>query len=82
MPDFANKYAATPSRKPKTSGASDEKIERKNLGGGTLREIYRNPAVNVAMTFMEVFPVGFAVTLIAAAVLRKRTPNASTAKVS
>ena len=72
MPDFADKYAAYSIEKAKASGASQEKIEKKIQEAQHFREIYRNPVVNVAMTFMEVFPVGLGVTLLSAAILRRR----------
>lgn len=35
-------------------------------------EIYQNPLVNIAYTFIEPFPVGLLITLISAAVLRRK----------
>jgi hypothetical protein len=47
--------------------------------------MYRNPAINVAFTFIEPLPVGLIMTLISAATLRKKNPtnlpDASTAEV-
>jgi hypothetical protein len=45
------------------------------------QELYRsNPLVNVALTFIEVFPVGLVITLVSAGVLsRKRERTVSTA---
>jgi hypothetical protein len=37
--------------------------------------MYDKPAVNVAMTFAEVFPIGLLVTLLSAGILRKKTPQ-------
>jgi hypothetical protein len=34
--------------------------------------MYDNPAINVAMTFAEVFPIGLAITLLSAGILRKK----------
>jgi hypothetical protein len=34
--------------------------------------MYDNPAINVAWTFMEVFPIGLVVTLASAGILRKK----------
>jgi hypothetical protein len=34
--------------------------------------MYSNPAINVALTFMEVFPIGLGVTLLSAGILRKK----------
>jgi len=36
------------------------------------KEIYDNPLMNAAVTFIEPFPVGLVITLISAAVLRKK----------
>jgi len=33
--------------------------------------MYDNPAINVALTFTEVFPIGLVVTLLSAGILRK-----------
>lgn len=41
-----------------------------------------NPFVNAGMTFMEVFPVGLIVTVVSAAILRKKTPRASGSAVA
>jgi len=42
----------------------------------TFKEWYDNPLANAAITFLEPFPIGLAVTLISAAVLRRRDPAA------
>jgi hypothetical protein len=36
------------------------------------QQLYQNPFVNMAYTFIEPFPVGLIITLISAAVLRKK----------
>ena len=36
------------------------------------KTLYQNPLVNIAFTFVEPFPIGFLVSLISAAVLRRR----------
>jgi hypothetical protein len=36
------------------------------------KELYDNPFINAAFTFIEPFPVGLIITLISALVLRKR----------
>lgn len=61
-PDFADKYAAYAIERARASGASAEQI------AATTRE----------MAFTEPFPIGLAVTLISAAVLRRpRVPPAA-----
>jgi hypothetical protein len=76
MPDFADKYAAYSIEKAKSSGASQEKINKKIQEAQQFQQMYKNPAVNVAMTFMEVFPIGLGVTLLSAAILRKKPATA------
>ncbi len=34
--------------------------------------MYDHPAINLAMTFAEVFPIGLVVTLLSAGILRKK----------
>jgi hypothetical protein len=79
MPDFADKYAAHMIERAKASGATDEKIEKSKQQAQQFREMYRNPAINVAMTFAEVFPIGLGVTLLSAAILRRKAPAAQPA---
>ncbi len=39
--------------------------------------MYNNPVMNVAVTFGEVFPIGLCVTLLSAAILRKKSASAA-----
>ncbi|HWX54311.1 MAG TPA: DUF4199 domain-containing protein [Verrucomicrobiae bacterium] len=72
MPDFADKYAAHMMERAKASGASQQKIDQKIQEAKQFKQMYDKPAINVALTFMEVFPVGLATTLISAGILRKK----------
>ena len=72
MPGFADKYAAAMVERAKASGEREEKIERATRQAQQFKEMYRNPVVNVALTFAEVFPIGLAVKLVSAAILRKK----------
>lgn len=75
MPDFADKYAAYTIERVKSSGASQEKIEKTTREAQQFKQMYNNPSINVALTFGEVFPIGLGVTLLSAAVLRKKSAN-------
>jgi hypothetical protein len=75
MPDFADKYAAYTIERAKSFGASQEKIEKTTREAKQFKESYKNPAVNVALTFGEVFPIGLGVTLLSAAILRKKSAS-------
>ena len=43
------------------------------------QQLYQNPFVNMAYTIMEPLPVGLIITLISAAVLRRKAPVVPTA---
>jgi hypothetical protein len=73
MPDFVDKYNAYLIERAKASGASPEKIEKTALEAKQFKEQYDKPAINVALTFLEVFPIGLGVTLVSAAILRKKS---------
>ena len=55
----------------KNSGASPEAIQTQ------LNQLkyLDNPLINAAFTFTEPFPVGLIITLVSAAILRKKTKN-------
>jgi hypothetical protein len=55
MPDFADRYAAHMTLK----------------DAAHFKAMYNNPAMNIALTFAEVFPIGLGVTLLSAGLLRK-----------
>lgn len=72
MPDFLDKYAAYVIDKAKASGASQQMIDAKVQEMNAFKSMYNNPLLNVLMTFTEPFPVGLIVTLVSAAILRKK----------
>ena len=72
MPDFMVKYSAYVIQKARAAGASEAAIQAKTLELQKSTAAYNNPLVNVAMTFIEPFPVGLLITLISAAVLRRK----------
>jgi hypothetical protein len=74
MPHFMDSYFAAQIHKvqsagldPATTAAQVAAIERS-------QQLYQNPLVNVAYTFIEPFPVGLIITLISAAILRRKAP--------
>lgn len=72
MPDFMDKYANYAIAKAKAAGASQPAIDAQLQQMKQLKVMLDNPLINAAMTFTEPFPVGLLVTLISAAVLRKK----------
>lgn len=72
MPDFVEKYSAYTVEHLKASGASQKSIDASVKQMQDFKLMYANPLVNAAITFTEPFPIGLVVTLISAAVLRKK----------
>lgn len=77
MPDFAEKYAAQMVEHAKASGASQQQIDQKVREAEQFQRNYHNPLYNIGMTLLEVFPVFLLITLISAAILRRKTLAAS-----
>ena len=72
LPDFCEKYSNYLVEKARASGASQAVIDSKIQEVKTMKAILDNPFLNAAATFTEPFPVGLLITLISAAVLRKK----------
>jgi hypothetical protein len=72
MHDFMDKYGGYMLEKSKAAGASAEALKAQIEQLERARELYQNPFFNVAITFLEPFPVGLVITLVSAAILRKR----------
>jgi len=75
MPDFMDKYAAHILEKMQASGATAAAIQQKSEELNKFKFMYKNPLFNAAMTFIEPFPVGLLITLLSAALLRKKAPS-------
>ena len=69
MPDFAEKYAARSVERERAAGAGAARIEARKQEMARFVENYKNPIVNVGMTFLEVFPAGAVMVLISAGIL-------------
>jgi len=77
MPDFAEKYAAQMVERAKSSGASQQRIDQTVREAEKFVRNYHNPVYNIAMTLLEVFPVFLFITLLSAAILRRKSVAAS-----
>jgi len=72
LPDFGDKYGAYVVEKARAAGSSQAVIDAKLQEVKDMKRILDNPFLNAAATFTEPFPVGLIITLISAAVLRKK----------
>lgn len=72
IPDFLDQYTAHCLAKMRAAGESEAAIREKTAELATMAKYYDNLFFNVGITFMEVFPVGLIVTLVSAAILRRK----------
>ena len=77
-PDFGEKYAAHAIEKERAKGASEAELAEKMTEMQKFQELYKNPLFNAAITFLEPFSIGLIVTLLSAAILRRRSHPSST----
>ena len=78
LPHFMDNYGAAAIDRLRASGASPEKIAAQVQQLNQMKQMYSNPLYNAALTFIEPFPVGLVITLISAAILRrKHQPHAA-----
>jgi Protein of unknown function (DUF4199) len=73
FPDFLDQYSAHSVAKMQAAGASAAEIEKASAKMADFAKLYANPFWNSAITFLEIFPVGLIVTLVTAAILRRKS---------
>ena len=72
-PDFVANYHAHVVEEARARGESQAAIDKKVADMQRFAKLYRNPAINVAMTFfIEPMPVGLVFALVSAGILRRR----------
>lgn len=83
VPDYGEKYAAYTVAKAREGGATEAEIAATQQQMLDFQEMYRNPLVNIAFTFLEPLPVGLLFALVSAGIVsRKRTdPEGRTSTV-
>lgn len=72
FPDFLDHYNAHLIAKMREAGESEAAIREKAAQMAEMAELYDNVFVNIGITFLEIFPVGLIVTLVSAAILRRK----------
>jgi hypothetical protein len=72
MPDYVTKYQAHVLEEARADGESEEALARRKAQMDEFAKLYANPAINVAMTFLEPLPVALIVALVSAGVLSRR----------
>jgi hypothetical protein len=79
MPHFMDSYFAAQIHQVQSSGLDPATTAAKVAAIQHSQQLYQNPFVNMAYTFMEPLPVGLIITLISAALLRRKAPAESSA---
>ena len=74
MPHFMDGYFAAQIHKVQSSGLDPATIAAQVAAIQRSALLYQNPFVNMAYTFIEPFPVGLIITLVSAAILRRKAP--------
>ena len=72
IPDFMEKYSAHVIDKLKSSGATTDVIQDKSKELAKLSEMYKNPLVVIAYTFLEPLPVAILITFVSSLILKKK----------
>jgi hypothetical protein len=71
-PDYIERYTTLALEEARQDGATEAALAAKAKELGEFAEMYRNPLVNVAMTFLEPLPVGLLFTLVSAGLLSRK----------
>ena len=82
IPDFLDQYNAHALAKLRAAGATEAALREAQAKMAQLAKLYANPLFNIGFTFLEVFPVGLVVTLVSAAILRRKQAPGATAAVA
>lgn len=72
QPDFAVKYTNFQLEQMKEAGATAQQISAQMVENKKFVESYKNPIVVILYTYMEIFPIGLFIAIIAAAILKKK----------
>jgi hypothetical protein len=74
-PDFVVKYQTLVLDKAQADGETETEIAKRKADLDKFAEMYKNPAVNVAITFLEPLPVALLMALVSAGMLSRRRPE-------
>ncbi len=74
---FMDSYFAHQIQKVQSTPGTPEAIQAKVAAIRHSQQLYENPFVNALYTFIEPFPVGLVITLISAAILRRKPQSQS-----
>jgi hypothetical protein len=71
VPDFPERYTEHVLEQEQAGGATEAALAEKRAEMEEFAEWYRNPLVNIALTFLEPLPVGLVIKLVSAGILSR-----------
>jgi hypothetical protein len=77
MPHFMDGYFAAQIHKVQSAGLDAATIAARVAAIEHSQQLYQNPLINMAYTIMEPLPVGLLITLISAALLRRKATSSN-----
>lgn len=72
-PDWMERYAEMCVQRARTGGMAEAELQQMIVQMDQMKEWYKNPIIRFGMTLMEILPVGIGISLLAAALLRKKS---------
>lgn len=75
--DYMTEYYAYYKTELESSDMSAAEVEAELADFREMAEHYKNPAVKIGFTYMEILPIGLAISLICAGLLKRRHPSAA-----
>lgn len=70
-PEYAENIQAMMIEKARSEGGTPEEVAARVAEMEEFAEMYRNPAINAAITFLEPLPVGLVIALVSAGILSR-----------
>ena len=72
IPEFLDSYTKHVMYQASLDGASRAELDRKAQEMATFKELYKNPALVVLITYAEVLPIGLVVSVISGLILKRK----------
>jgi hypothetical protein len=72
VPEFGDKFAACMVERARSDGATRQELDETARRAGSLKQMYDHPITNAALTFATTFPIGVVMSVVAAAILRRK----------
>jgi Protein of unknown function (DUF4199) len=69
---FMQQWSLSELEKLKSSGSTEEELNMAKQKWDEFSQLYQNPLIRFGMTLMEIVPVGLVISLLSAALLRKK----------